>query len=441
MAKIGTLIIFLKNIVGIILFFFVILKPLFAQNAQDSIPKRELIIDLEIRPRAEVRENYRLASTDISESEFYISQRNRLGINYKSKFFNVVGSFQEIHLWNKNNKISTIGSINAYELYLEPIFSKYFSVRVGRQAITLDNGRIFSSAPWAQQGRTHEGIRFVVTKNNLNTDLLLATTRNFSTPYDPAYSPMNGINYKYLFVHFLKYKFANGFAISTINACDVFEQTNNTNVLISRQTNGGRLDFVNTRWLFTLSGYYQSGQISSGQKVKSFYFQPEITHNLNSTNIRLGTEFLSGQSANYTGDVTHAFVPLYGVVWRFNGNMNLFTKFPNDVNGRGLINPYLLVLQKISKKISLRLDAHLFYSQHQLNGFANSLSNNYLGLETDFTINYKPNNRFHINLSYDFYFADKSMEQLRKVSNANKIPMWGYLMISYKPKEWRWRSF
>ncbi|WP_026631393.1 hypothetical protein [Dyadobacter alkalitolerans] len=41
-------------------------------------------------------------------------------------------------------QVSRVGSINAFELYAEGFIDKHISVRVGRQALTLDNGRIFS---------------------------------------------------------------------------------------------------------------------------------------------------------------------------------------------------------------------------------------------------------------------------------------------------------
>ncbi len=40
--------------------------------------------------------------------------------------------------------------------------------------------------------------------------------------------------------------------------------------------------------------------------------------------------------------------------------MNLFTRFPADVDEKGLINPYLFIIHQAGKNLPLRADAHLF---------------------------------------------------------------------------------
>lgn len=151
------------------------------------------------------------------------------------------------------------------------------------------------------------------------------------------------------------------------------------------------------------------------------------------TTARMGAEVLSGERASLQENVTYSFVPLYGVAWKFMGNMNLFTRFPRDVNYQGLINPYLFILHRVSEKLLLRNDSHLFYTQHPLIDGNKNLAAKYLGFENDFSIRYTPLKKIEIVFGFSFLLPENSMELLDKVNESNKIPVWSYLMISYNP--------
>ncbi|MBL7859359.1 MAG: alginate export family protein [Cyclobacteriaceae bacterium] len=405
-------------------------NTLWAQQ-QDSI-KHELIIDLEIRPRAEFRNNYKVVPADSVMPELYISQRNRLSLTYTTMALNVHASFQEIHVWNKAGEESAIGSINFYELYAEHSLAKNLSVRIGRQALSFDNGRIFSAAPWAQQSRSHEGVRLLYTKNKVITDLVWTFTRAYSTAFDQTYSPIASNQYKWLVVHHLKYTINPSLSFTTLNSIDVFEQLNDPDAYYFRLTNGGRVEYTRSDFYFTLSGYYQSGNNVALKNIHAYYIQPEIKTTLNKTTLRLGAEILSGDGeANQ--NVTHSFVPLYGVAWKFMGNMNLFARFPADVNNRGLVNPYLFISFQFDKKYSVRADGNLFYSQHSLTDARNKKAHKYLGFESDLSLNFKPLKSLELNFGFSFLLPEKSMEILNKVSDSDTIPVWSYLMISFNP--------
>ena len=126
---------------------------LFAQSP-DTL-QRELTIDFELRHRAEYRDNFKWTAVDTVMSDLYNTQRNRLSITYKTNWLRLHASPQEIHVWGEPGRFSRVGSVNFFELYAEPTITKNFSVRIGRQALSLDSGWIFSAAPWSQQSRHH----------------------------------------------------------------------------------------------------------------------------------------------------------------------------------------------------------------------------------------------------------------------------------------------
>ncbi len=187
----------------ILLFSFsVSINHLFAQHA-DSL-RHHFLIQAEIRPRAEYRYNYILPPSDTLSPDTYITQRNRVSMLYARKKWRVKADVQEIHVWNEEGKLSKTGSINFYQLYLERTF-RFVKFRIGRQGVLFDNGRIFSDAPWAQQGRSHEGIRLMHVSKRISTDLLFLFTRTYANYFEPMYSPVALHRYNYLFIHQLAY--------------------------------------------------------------------------------------------------------------------------------------------------------------------------------------------------------------------------------------------
>jgi len=423
------------SLVALILITFVQNESL-AQGSDSLV--RELTVDMEVRPRAEYRDHFRWTPADSVQSQLYLTVRNRLSISFKTKNLRIQASPQEIHILAGPNRFSRVGSINFFELYAENALTKNISVRAGRQALSLDNGRIFSAAPWSQQSRAHEGVR-IFYRHKFESDLMLAFTRPYNKHFDPAYSPVTSHTYKYLFVHHLKYKFNNGVTVTTINSTDIFQRNNQS--YYPRMTNGGRAEYVKGRLYVTLNAYYQHGQNAAADRIRAYYFQPEASWNTGKTLFRLGAEMLSGDKNAAPKTVFGSFVPLYGVAWKFMGNMNLFTRFPADVNEKGLINPYLFVICQVNKKLALRADAHFFYSQYPLLFERKEVSGKYLGFESDLSLSYRPLKILEFSYGFSFALADERMELLNKVANAEKVPVWTYLMISYSPRLYGRRWF
>lgn len=82
-------------------------------NAQqiDTIA-RQFILNIEVRPRAEYTSNYILPPNDSIDPYFYITQRNRISMQYSQEKWLLKADVQEIHLWDNENSNSKVGSIN-----------------------------------------------------------------------------------------------------------------------------------------------------------------------------------------------------------------------------------------------------------------------------------------------------------------------------------------
>ena len=414
-----------KNL--LLLSFLLFILQLSAQQ-KDSL-SRQFLMNIEIRPRAEYASNYILPPNDSIDPYFYITQRNRFSMLYAREKWLIKSDLQEIHLWDENNNASKAGSINFYQLYFETKF-KSLNIRLGRQSVLLDNGRLFSDAPWAQQGRSHEGIRIMKSSKYFSNDFFFLFTRNYGTEFEPAYSPVAANKYKYLLVNNLSYNYNHGFLFTSLNAIDFLENTI-SGKLYTRATTGGRIEFKTKQWYYTLNSYLQFGHNSKGQRLLAYYFQPEVKLSFLKSTWRLGAEIISGSSPNIQANNSGDFDVLYGVTWKFNGNMNVFTRFPADVNGKGLVNPYLFTVIPINSKLSLRSDFHLFYTQYPLLNNLSQKMTKFLGYESDLSVKYFPAKELEINYAFSFYRSTNAMEYLPKIQDDNKLAFWSYLMISY----------
>jgi len=400
-------------------------------SGQDSI-RSNIKMDIEIRPRIEYYHHFKQLSTDTFTSDFYNIQRNRLNVVYENKKVKFVAALQEIHLFGKENTTSRIGSINFYELYAEPALFKNLSLRIGRQRLLFDNGRMFSDAPWAQQSRAHEGFRFLYHKAELTSDLIATFTRDYGDKYEAAYSPVASHVYQWLWLHHLKYKINDRITITTINVAERFDRKTNTDAFYIRFTHGGRFEFFKKNFYLTLNAFYQHGQTATKKNINAFYLQPEISYTRDKIKIRLGAEIMSGDDLSQPNTDSHSFVPLYGVAWKFMGNMNFFTRFPADSGNSGLINPYFFVIFNLSKKITLRVDSHLFYSMYPLLDKQKNQADTYLCFESDLLLFYKPNNKIDIQYGLSCLRSNESFQLLNRIENTTSTPLWSYLMISYR---------
>ncbi|MEL1254791.1 alginate export family protein [Flavobacterium sp. DGU38] len=412
------------------IFFVLFVFSVFTNQAQqkDSLTN-QFLMNIEIRPRAEYTSNYILSPNTDIDPYFYITQRNRISMQYERKKWFIRSDVQEIHLWDNENSASKVGSVNFYQLFLETKF-KSVNIRLGRQSILLDNGRLFSDAPWAQQGRAHEGIRIMKYSERFSNDFFFLFTRNYNTEFEPAYSPVAANRYKYMLVNNFSYNSKKAFSFNSVSAVDFLESTNSEH-LYTRATTGGRIDFKTKQWNYTLNSYLQFGRNQKGQQLFAYYFQPEIKLSLQKSNWRLGTEINSGSSPHLAADSSGDFDVLYGVTWKFNGNMNVFTRFPADVGGKGLINPYLFTTIPLNSKLSIRSDFHLFYTQYHLKNELNKDVKKFLGFENDISLKYIPVKPLEINCAFSFYQSTDSMKYLPKIQDENKTAFWSYLMVSY----------
>jgi hypothetical protein len=394
---------------------------------------KSFVIDLEFRPRAEYRDGYKQLPNDTSQAAYFGTQRSRLNFTYTQPHFKFHTSIQDIRVWGQYGLNSTTGSLNVFEAYVEANLTDDFLIKLGRQAVELDNKRIFSLANWSQASKAHDGINLIYKNSKITSELMGYFNQTSEKVFEKGFAPTTFSNYKLLNVHYLKVKLHKYITLLTINVADGYESKINPKTMYIRGTSGGRLTFEKGNFYATMSGYYQYGQLQSGQDIAAYYLQPEIKIKIKKLTTRLGAEYMSGDDATKTSNISNSFVPLYGVAHSFMGNMDYFTSFPKNVKNGGLINPYLFFSYEMNKKLSIGADIHLFYLQNKVLDKNKNELNPYLGFENDLSMKCKFNSFTTLDLGFSYMMAEKSMETL-KGGNSSRTPVWSYVMITFKPE-------
>lgn len=404
----------------------------FILNAQNDTAK-VFSLDLEFRPRIEFRRGYAKLPEAGDKPAFFISNRTRFTINFDQKKFKFHSSIQDIRVWGEVGSGFTGNTFGIFEAYIEPFFNEKWSVRIGRQAVELDNARLFARANWNQASRAHEGVNLRYTGKKVQSELMGFYNQNSEQLFGTDYSFASS-NYLFLALHSANYQLSKKFGLYTLNAFDGYQQVNDPNVVFVRGTSGGRISFKSKKINATIAAYFQYGDLVGGIPIQAYYAQPEISFEHKTFKASLGMEYMSGDHLLVNQEQSNSFSTLYGVAFRFMGNMNYFTHFPNDTHNAGLIDPYLFSKYTISDRFSLKLDWHLFFSQQELS--TNVERRRFLGVEQDLTVNYKVNDYISMSAAVCVMAPSESMEYLQN-RTIGALPIYSYYMLTVNPELFR----
>lgn len=143
-----------------------------AFNDKVTTQNKSFVVGLEFRPRVEYRDGYKQLPNDTSQAAYFGTQRSRLNFTYIQPHFKFHTSIQDIRVWGQYGLNSTTGSLNVFEAYVEANLTDGFLVKLGRQAVELDNKRIFSIANWSQASKAHDGINLIYKNSKITSELM-----------------------------------------------------------------------------------------------------------------------------------------------------------------------------------------------------------------------------------------------------------------------------
>ncbi|MEB3345669.1 alginate export family protein [Aquimarina gracilis] len=411
---------------------------------------QEVSIDADIRPRAEYLNGFGTLISDGVDAGLFVQQRSRLKFGYKQEKFSAFVSVQDVSIWGDTPQIANADNNNSFSLaqaWIDFKFGNGWSTKLGRQALSYDDQRIFGGLDWAMQGRFHDAALLKYSKESFKLDIGVAFNQNGVRTQTTLFDPNNGGNARAVFdykgmIYAWLHKDWEKFSASILVANNSYQNLDPTDGqtpvdgTVNRQTFGTHLVAKPTKGLSIAANLYgQTGEFTEDIDLSAYNALLEINYKPGKTLFGLGFETLSGDDNGGSDGEIKSFFPIFGTNHKFNGYMDYFY-VGNHANNVGLNDIYAKTVIKTGEKSSLLIKAHYFAGAESLGDDVDD----YLGTELDIVFTQKLLSFATLKLGYSHMFASDSMEVLKGVADPADAQYWGWAMLVVKPNFLKWSA-
>lgn len=400
----------------------------------------QFVLSAEIRPRTELRNGFRTVRTGTDNPAVFVEQRSRLNVGYNRDKVGIRLSMQDIRIWGSTDQVykTDPNMVNVFEAYGEYQLTRRLAVRMGRQALDYDNARFLGALDWAQQGRSHDALKFMYADSSGFTAHAGAA---FNQPFSPEPAKLfethyTGVdNYKAMQYLWLHKDWASA-KVSGLFFNDIRQRTVADPTMYNRQTYGVIGEKKVGPTLLGGEFYYQAGTDVARRTLSAYLAAVSVTLPTKLTPVTLGGDYLSGTDANDTRN--KSFTPLYGTNHAFYGHMDYFyVGNPHGQKGNiaGLVDLYLKANFKLGPKSSLMAHLHHFESPaavYKPTDMKEKL-NSRLGEELDMVLNMNVSPEFNFKLGYSHMVATETLDALKNGRDGRPNNQWAWMMLTFKP--------
>ncbi len=391
-------------------------------------------LSAEVRPRTEFRHGFKRPLATQLNPALFTEQRTRLTSTFVSDKFDLKVSFQDVRIWGAASQIykSDPALQNIYEGWAAYKFDDRHALALGRMELDYDNARILGNLDWAQQGRSHDLVKYTYSGSNASFHVGAAFNQDANTPEFAKLEGtlLMGVNsYKTMQFAWYNKKWDKGtlsllFLNNGMQAADSSVNFTQTMGLYGTKSIGNKgLEY---------EFYYQTGKDIAGRNVSGILAAANFTlWRTNPNNLNVGFDYVSGNRSDT--DRNEAFDPLYGTHHKFYGFMDYFYVGSPHMN-KGLIDGFVKAKFKTGDNSVLMAHVHEFFTASEigLSETGNKLSAT-LGTEIDLVYNQKVAPGIVLHVGYSQMFYTDSMEFLKGTPDARSNASWAWAMISFKP--------
>ena len=411
---------------------------LFAQ----SVPDEQLEVNLQIRPRAEIRHGLFTPIFKGQESASFIAQRSRLGFVYSKQDKLKIGfTTQIVSVWGNDPQVQATGNnVTLYEAWAQYFFSSSWNIKAGRQVLSYDDERILGALDWNNAARKHDALKVAFKKNKWELNAAAAYNQNSERVTGDFFD--NGFSqpYKSMELVYAKYQSGKNISFSLIALNNAFQsRIDSLNSYL--QTVGGNFYFNKNKLKTQATVYYQTGKNHRKNlaefNTSAWMAAVKLNYAVNNKwELNAGTDYLSGKDMNSTSPNISYFNPLYGTHHKFYGSMDYFYGSSGHDN-TGLVDIYLGTMIKATPQFSTQLAVHHFSAAALVEDAQQKSTDRYLGTEADITLSYKLMKEVNISGGYSQMFTAPSMKIVKNISsqqNLSNNQNWVWLMININPQ-------
>ncbi len=434
--------IYLSNLKLIIVISFLIGITNTLSAQQPSADKEALKLNVQLRPRAEFRNGIFTPLLYSQDPATFISQRNRIGLNYsKENKISFGMQLQVINVWGKDPQIQqSSNDVSLFEAWAQLPLHQNLQLKVGRQILSYDDERIFGALDWNNAGRKHDAALFKYKKGKFKTDIAIAYNQNSERTNGSFYNDSIGQPYKAMEFAWAEYLVTN--SLSFTGLVMNIDKQNRTDTLLSHlQTIGLNTYLKNQKISATASFYYQTGRANLKPNIlqKTNAWMGSVYGNYSiSKKISLGagSDYLSGKDMDNTSLSVTNFNPLYGTHHKFYGHMDYFYVSSSHKN-TGLWDNYLSASYKTSAQTTYNLAIHHFEAASKIIDYRRRKANPAMGNEVDFTLTHQLNGGTKITGGYSQMFTSTSMKYVKNIAESQKMNFtqnWLWISLNVQPE-------
>lgn len=397
-------------------------------------------LDAQLVTRGELRTGgFKADSLDNERFSHFALGKYRITANYQRSWLEVRLSPQFSGIWGQAS-----AGLNLYEGWTKMQTKKGLFVKIGRQELTYDDGRIIGNDDWTMTAPTHDVVKLGFDGESHKVHLIAAYNQNAENIDNGGSYYSNGIQpYKTmqtLWYHYDTPKKMFGFSLVGMNIGMQSAKEGEVDTDYYQQLVGTYMAFRPKHWSLEGAFYYQMGKEEHGMTIDAFMASAKLNVEPNEKfNLFAGYDYLSGDEYfavppnGSIGLVYHdkvrGFNAIFGSHHEFYGAMDFFY-MSNYVGGftPGLQNLFVGGSVKPINGLSFNGAYHYYAIATNLD----YVNTNTLGHEVEVSTSYSFNNTVAVSAGYTFMKGSETMELLNQVSEKRQLH-WAWVMLSIKP--------
>lgn len=402
----------------------------------------------EFRTRAEANNGYKYIPTGDDVTQYYVSQRTRLNLNYKTDLYTAYLSLQDVRAWGSEDIYSAAGvwgdenGVDIYQAWVDLKLNENSTLKIGRQEFKYNDQRLLCARDWAQHGLTHDAVVFKTQKNGLRFDLGLS----YNSTSDKTLGDVTEKNnyyfddknrYKTMNFIYLKKRFNDHLDISFTGIHTGYMESDTTNDMNHMLTYGFHANYKKNGFEFMGNAFHQTGKSQSGKDKNAYMLTADLGYKVKNTRFGIGADVISGHDASNTDEdyaaTDHTFNLLYGARYKYYGNLNHFILMDKHTKNGGLIDIYPNIAHTFKKNI-LKAYFHIFSLQQEVYKSDNETTyDKSLGSELNMMYIRKINKEINVKAGLAYSMPSETLKLFKTGSTDTDTPFWGWVMITVKP--------
>ena len=420
--------------------FCMVLALLFSFGLKAQEADNEFSLDAQLVTRGEFRMGgFKPDSLDNTRYSLFALGKYRVTANYKRSWLELNLSPQFSGVWGQSS-----AGISLYEGWARMHTKNGWFVKIGRQQLDYDDGRIIGNDDWTMTAPTHDVLKLGYEGESHKVHLLAAYNQN------PENIDNGGIYYsgglqpyktmQTLWYHFDTPKKMFGVSLLGMNIGMQSAKEDEATITYYQQLLGTYMTFSPKHWSLEGAFYYQMGKQEHGITIDAFMASARLNVEPSEIyNLYAGYDYLSGDTyfnIPHDGEIglvyhdkVRGFNALFGSHHQFYGAMDFF--YVSTYYGSftpGLQNLYVGGNVKPVNGLNINVAYHYYAIATDL-PYVNTKT---LGHSVDIVGAYAFNKSISVSAGYTFMQGSETMELLNRISNERQLH-WAWLMLSVKP--------